>query len=61
MYRYQIQINGGNDTMDLILKQKGNKVSVYIDDSLVTIIDNKSIKQSASWIEKNLKNIKIHI
>lgn len=47
--------------MDLVLKQKGNKVSVYIDDSLVTIIDNKSVKQSASWIEKNLKNIKIHI
>lgn len=56
-----MQINGGNDTMDLILKQKGNKVGVYIDDNLVTIIDNKSVNQSAAWLEKNLKNIKIHI
>ena len=61
MYRYQIQINGGNDTMDLILKQKGNKVGVYIGDNLVTIIDNKSVNQSAAWLEKNLTNIKIHI
>lgn len=61
MYRYQIQINGGNDTVDLVLKQKGNKVGVYIDDNLVTIIDNKSVNQSAAWLEKNLKNIKIHI
>ena len=61
MYRYQIKINGGNDTVDLVLKQKGNKVGVYIDDNLVTIIDNKSVNHSAAWLEKNLKNIKIHI
>lgn len=47
--------------MDMVLKQIKNKVGVYIGDELVTIIDDKSVNQSAAWLEKNLKNIKIHI
>ena len=47
--------------MDVILKRSGNKVELYIDEKLATVLENKNIEQVAGWIEKNLKNIKIHI
>ena len=47
--------------MDVILKQSGNKVGLYIDNKLATIFVNKSKEQIIDWIEKNLKNVKIHI
>ena len=47
--------------MDVTLKQSGNKVGLYIDRTLATIMENKTIEQAVDWIEKNLKNVKIHI
>lgn len=47
--------------MDVILKQSGNKVGLYIDKKLTTVLENKSIWQVTGWIEKNLRGIKIHI
>ena len=47
--------------MDVILKQSGNKIGLYIDKKLATIFENKNIEQVVLWIEKNLKVVKIHI
>ena len=47
--------------MDVILKQSGNKVRLYMDMKLATIFENKNIEQVTDWIEKNLKDVKIHI
>ena len=47
--------------MDVILKQSGNKVGLYIDKNLSTIFENKNMEQVTDWIEKNLKCTKIHI
>ena len=47
--------------MDVILKQSGNKVGLYIDKKLATILKSKNIEQATDWIEKNLKGVKIYI
>ena len=47
--------------MDVILKQSRNKVEMYIDKKLATTFVNKNIEQVTDWIEKNLKNVRIHI
>lgn len=47
--------------MDVILQQSGNKVGLYIDKTLATILENKTVEQATDWIRKNLKDVKIHI
>lgn len=47
--------------MDVILKQSGNKVGLYIDKKLATIFESLSIEQVTDWIGKNLKGVRIHI
>ena len=47
--------------MDVILKQSGNKVGLYIDKKLATTFVNKNTEQVTDWIGKNLKNVRIHI
>lgn len=47
--------------MDVVLKQYGSNVGMYIDKKLATVFENKSIEQTTDWIEKNLKGAKIHI
>ena len=47
--------------MDVILKQSGNKVGLYIDSKLATVFENKSIEQVKDWTKKNLKVVKINI
>ena len=47
--------------MDVILKQSGNKVGLYIDRKLATVFKNKTIEQVTDWIKQNLKGVKIHI
>ena len=42
------------------MKQLGNRVGLYADNNLVTVFENKNIRQAADWIFKNLK-AKIHI
>ena len=47
--------------MDLVLKLSGSNVYVYIDDSLVTVFENKDINYVVERIQKNFKNARIHI
>ena len=47
--------------MDVILKQSGNNVGLYIDNKLTTVFGNKNIKQVTDWVGKNLKSVKIYI
>ena len=47
--------------MDMVLKQSGNNIGLYIDKKLATIFENKSIEQAADWIRKNLRGIKIYV
>ena len=47
--------------MDVILKQSGNKVGLYIDKKLATVLENKNIEQVTDWIGRNLKGAKIYI
>lgn len=47
--------------MNVILKQSGNKVRLYVDKRFATVLENKNIDQATDWIGKNLKGVKIHI
>ena len=47
--------------MDVFLKQSGNNVGVFIDNSLNTVFEGRSIKDVVEWINKNLSGTKIHI
>lgn len=47
--------------MDVILKQSGDKVGIYIDKQLATILEGKTIEQATDWIKDNLQGVKIHI
>ena len=47
--------------MDVMLKQSGSNVWMYIDKKLATIFEDKNIEQATNWIVKNLKGVKIHI
>ena len=47
--------------MDVILKQSGSKVGLYIDKQLATILENKNIKQATEWVKNNLKEVRIQI
>ena len=47
--------------MDVVLKQSGNRIGVYIDKKLVTIFENMSVEQVVQKLEKTLKYVKIHI
>ena len=66
VYLYTICINSKSlnerrKPMDVILKQSENKVGLYIDRKLATVLENKTIEQATDWIWRNLKNVKIHI
>lgn len=54
-------MKGGNESMDVILKQSGDKIGLYIDRTLATVFENKNIGEVTDWIGKNLKCVKIHI
>ena len=47
--------------MDVVLKQYGSNVGMYIDKKLATVFENKSIEQTTDWIAKNLKGAKIQV
>ena len=47
--------------MNVMLKQSGNRVGLYIDQKLATIFDNKNVEQVTDWVTRNFKNVKIHI
>lgn len=47
--------------MDVMLKQSGSKVGLYIDKKLATVLENQTIKQATDWVEMNLKGVKILI
>ena len=47
--------------MDVILKQSGNNVGLYIDNKLATVFKNKSIDQVSEWTKRILKYVTIHI
>ena len=47
--------------MDVILKQTGKNVGLYIDMNLVTVFKNKDIDYVAKRIETNFKYTKIKI
>ena len=51
----------GGQPMDVILKQSGDKVGVYIDKQLATILEGKTVEQATDWIENNLQGVKIYI
>ena len=52
---------GEKKPMDVILKQFGNRVGLYIDKKLATVFENKNIEQVTDWVTNNLKGVKIHI
>ena len=47
--------------MDITLKRSGNKVGLYIDKKLATVLENKNIEQVTDWTKRNLKGVKVHI
>ena len=47
--------------MNVLLKQSGNKVGVYVDKTLATVFENKDIDYVAKWVETNFKYTKISI
>lgn len=47
--------------MNIILKQSGNKIGLYIDKTLSTVFEDKTMDDVVNWIKKNLLNPKIHI
>jgi Fe-S cluster assembly iron-binding protein IscA len=47
--------------MNVILKQSGNKVGVYIDKTLATVFENKDIDFVAKWVKLNFKYTEIQI
>ena len=57
----QIAKREGDKPMDVILKQSGSKVGLYIDRKLATVLENQTIKQATDWVEMNLKGVKILI
>ena len=52
-------MKGRDKLMDVILKQSGSKVGLYIDRKLATVLENQNIKQATDWVEMNLKGVKI--
>lgn len=47
--------------MDIILKQSGNRVGLYIDKQLATVFEDATFESVKEWISKNLANTKIYI
>lgn len=52
---------GERKPMNVMLKQSGNRVGLYIDQKLATIFDNTNVEQVTDWVTRNFKNVKIHI
>ena len=47
--------------MNVVLKQSGNKVGLYIDNNQSTVFEGSSIEDVLKWINRNLLNAKVHI
>lgn len=47
--------------MDVVLKQVGNHVGVYINKELATVFENQNTNFVSDWVEKNLLNTKISV
>ena len=47
--------------MDIVLRQVGDSIYLYIDGKVITILENKSFDYVIKRIQKNFKNAKIHI
>lgn len=47
--------------MDVLLRQLGDDVELYIEENIVTVFKNKSVTSAVEWVEKNFSNTVIHI
>ena len=47
--------------MEVVLKQSGNRIGLYINNELATVITNKTTDDVAGLLQKNLTNTKILI
>ncbi len=47
--------------MDVILRQVGNNVDLYIDGKVITVFEGKDLDYAIERVQKNLKNAKISV
>lgn len=52
---------GVGSIMEVVLKQSGNRIGLYINNELATVITNKTADDVAGLLKRNLLNTKILI